>query len=70
MDIFKSLFHEKRLLNNVSNLIGYLLLSDLLYKLGEKTILPIYVVILVSALFSVRSLVAFYCLIKFNLKKG
>ena len=70
MDIFKSLFYEKRLINNISNLIGYLLLSDLLYELGKKTTVPIYVVILVCGTFITRSLISFYCLIKFNVKKG
>jgi hypothetical protein len=37
-----SFFNEKRLLNNVGSLIGYLLLSVLLYKLAESTSLPIY----------------------------
>jgi hypothetical protein len=67
--MFKSLFHEKRLLNNVCSLIGYLLISGLLYKLGESTTLSIYIIILVCGIFCVRALIAFYCLIKFNVKK-
>jgi len=64
--MFKSLFHEKRLLNNVCSLIGYLLLSGLLYKLGENTALPIFIIILICGIFCVRALIAFYCIIKFN----
>jgi len=49
---------------SICDFIGYFILSVLLFKLGQRTALPIYIISLISCLFFIRALLGGYCIIK------
>jgi hypothetical protein len=62
--------NEKSLSKNIYTFIGYLVLSVLIYILGQNANIPIYLNILISCLFLIRALLGGYCIIKLLINKS
>lgn len=61
--------NEKSLPKNTYLFIGHLALSVIFLKFSQYNKLPIYLAILISGLFLIKSLVSLYCIIKILVNK-